>query len=147
MIDTVGLVLKVGLSLAAVLGVLWLCARLAARGGAGRAGGAVEVLARQQVGRGAAVTVVRVADRALVLGVTEQGVSLLTDTDLEAVTAASPAAPSAAGGAARTALDGTTPAGPAPGRAPAGPLAGSVLSPATWRAAVDAVRERTVRRA
>jgi flagellar protein FliO/FliZ len=142
MTEAVALTLRVGLSLAAVLGVLWLAARLLRQGTAGRADGVVEVLARQQVGRGAAVTVVRVADRALVLGVTEQGVSLLTDADLAAVRAADQVVePVALDG------DGTTaPVRVAPTPA-AGPLAGSVLSPATWRAAVDAVRERTVRRA
>lgn len=198
MTDSLALGLRVALSLAAVLLLMWVAARLLRGHGGGRSAGVVEVVARQQLGRGTSVAVVRVVDRALVLGVTETGVSLLSDADLAAVEAArtpvaagapaAPGAPAAAGAGAllRRGYQGThrrangavprpvpavardaapvpppvaadSPAGAAPlalagpaGRAFAGsaggPLAGSVLSPATWRAAVEALRERTVRR-
>ena len=129
MIDTVGLLLRLGLSLLAVLALLWLTARLV-RGSAVRGLGVVELLARQQVGRGAAVAVLRVADRALVVGVTDSSVTLIGETDLEAVEAA------------RTQVE---PVRPDDGRGE-GPLTGSVLSPRTWRRTVEALRDRTARR-
>jgi flagellar protein FliO/FliZ len=42
------------------------------------------VLNRQQLTRGAAVTVVRVADRAMILGVTDQQVSFLGEAEVAA---------------------------------------------------------------
>ncbi|WP_433610134.1 flagellar biosynthetic protein FliO [Dactylosporangium sp. CA-139114] len=55
--------------------------RIARRPLGGRSGGAVTVVARQQLSRGSSVAVVKVADRALVLGVSDAGVSLLADAD------------------------------------------------------------------
>jgi flagellar biosynthetic protein FliO len=75
------LVLRVLCSLTVVFVLLWALARLARRGGAGRGGGVLTVLARQQLSRGSSVAVVKVADRALVLGVSDAGVSLLADAD------------------------------------------------------------------
>ena len=124
-----GLTLRVLLSLAAVLCLLWLAARVLRGPLAGRGGGVLDVLARQQLGRNVSVAVVRVADRALVLGVSEHGVNLLTETDL----------PPAEGPAVDAVPDGS-------GGPRAGTLDGSVLSPKVWRQAADALRERTVRR-
>jgi flagellar protein FliO/FliZ len=77
----VELALRIAFSLLVVFGLLWALARLARRPLAGRRGGALRVLARQQLSRNSSVAVVRVADRALVLGVTDAGVSLLADAD------------------------------------------------------------------
>ncbi|MFI5911190.1 flagellar biosynthetic protein FliO [Dactylosporangium sp. NPDC051541] len=55
--------------------------RLARRPLGSRSGGALTVVARQQLSRGSSVAVVKVADRALVLGVSDAGVSLLADAD------------------------------------------------------------------
>lgn len=133
MIDMLGLLLRLGLSLAAVLGLMWLAARLV-RGPATRGIGVVELLARQQVGRGASVAVLRVADRALVVGVTDAKVTLIGEADLDAIELARVEAEEA-----RTA------ALPGPDRG-SGALAGSVLSPDTWRRVVEVVRDRTARR-
>ena len=92
-------------------------------------------------------------DRALVLGVTEQGVQLITETELSAVenALATEAAPAAAGvgpGTAETA-EATEDHLPELQLQPAGSrsaLDGSVLSPKTWRQLVDTARELTVRR-
>ena len=152
--DMLGFAARITLSLAAVLGLMWLLARMARKPLKARAAGAVAVLARQQLSRNASVAVVRIADRALVIGVTETQVSLLAETDLAAVTEAlAPAetvsrtpvelagdavpAPDAVG-----VTDLTTVAGPRR----AGALAGSALSAATWKQAVDILRERTARR-
>jgi flagellar protein FliO/FliZ len=77
------LVLRIGFSLLGVMGLMWALARAVRRPlAAGRAHGPLAVLNRQQLTRGAAVTVVRVADRAIVLGVTDQQVSLLGEADV-----------------------------------------------------------------
>ncbi len=158
------LVLRLTLALAVVLGLMWFAARVLRNVGAGRASGVMEVLARQQIGRGSQVAIVRVGDQALVIGVTETKVSLLTETDLETIEAAQAAAD--AQRAARTAVSRTSltaaSALPSPaaalddaavvGRSAAtampsenGALHGSILAPSTWRQAVHAIRERTVR--
>ena len=41
------------------------------------------MVARQQLSRGTAVTVIKVADRALVLGVSDTQISLLADADAD----------------------------------------------------------------
>lgn len=126
---------RAGLSLLLVLGVLWGVTRLLRGRTQGRVPGVLEVVSRQALGRTASVTVVRVGDRALVLGVTESHVTLLGDTELPepvAVATAPAASP-------RAVVAPTTVARP-------GGLSGSVLSPATWRAGVAFLREKSVRR-
>jgi flagellar protein FliO/FliZ len=150
--DTLTLALRVGFSLAIVFGLMWVAARVFRNKLGSRGAGTLEVLARQQVGRGASVAVLRVADRALVVGVTEHHITLLGDpiTDLAAFTAREPeVASSPVTGAqsmftAQRTENGSVPV--APGAGPVGPLSGSVLSPATWRQALQVLRERTVRR-
>jgi flagellar protein FliO/FliZ len=75
------LTVRIIFSLLVVFGLLWGLAKLARRPLSGRGGGFLQVVARQQLTRGSAVAVVKVADRALILGVTEQGVTLLADAD------------------------------------------------------------------
>ena len=70
-------VVQMLLALAAVLGLMWLLARWSRRSLGVRGLGALDVLARQPLTRGASVAVIRIADRTLVLGVTEQHVTLL----------------------------------------------------------------------
>jgi len=112
---------KMVLALMVVLGLMWLLARLVRQPLAGRSAGALSVLARQPLTRGASVAVVRVGKQAYVLGVTEQNVTLLAEADPAAVEA---------------------PAHEVRERLPLDALAGSALSPSTWRRAVDAVRGR-----
>lgn len=79
------LVLRIGFSLFVVLGLMWALARVVRRPlGAGRAHGQLAVLNRQQLSRAASVTVIKVADRAMILGVTEQQVSFLGEADIAA---------------------------------------------------------------
>jgi flagellar protein FliO/FliZ len=108
------------LALAVVLGLMWLLTRLVRRPLGGRGAGATSVLARQPLTRGASVAVVRVGRQAFVLGVTEQSVTLLAEADPAEIEAANPPQEIRE----RIPLD----------------LAGSALSPSTWRRAVDAVR-------
>ena len=126
------LVLRIGFSLLVVFGLMWGLAKVARRPlGIRRSTGAVSVLHRQQLTRGAAVAVVRVGDQALILGVTDQQVSLLGETEL----------------AAFVNLDGPDHRDPVqiqPGAA--GRLDGSLLAPRTWRSTMSFLRDRTTRR-
>jgi len=131
------LVLRIGFSLLIVFGLMWLLAKAVRRPLAGRRGAALSVLARQQLSRSASIAVIQVVDRALVVGVTDHQVTLLTETDLAAI--AQPAAPEQRD-SVRLNDAPVTPV------APAGKLDGSLLSPAMWRQAIDFLRERTVRR-
>jgi len=166
------LVVRLVFSLAVVLGLLLLMARVGSRRFRGRAGSAVTVLHRQPLSRGTTVTVVSVGSRVLVLGTTEQQVSILTELDpdeldqgdlLAPVTQLVPTAGD--GDFADVLLHELDPdagsASATPGRhagarrrtpparqrttvadAGSGLLAGSVLSPQTWRAALQAVSGR-----
>jgi len=128
------LVLRIGFSLLVVFGLMWGLARVARRGGVGKRGtGALSVLNRQSLSRGSSVAVVRVADRALILGVTDTQVSLLGETDLDAF-GAEPQP--------ERQKHEALPVLPEPG----GKLDGSVLSPRTWSSTLDFLRDRTTRR-
>src|SRR5690348_1989812 len=86
--DTVTLVGRVLLSLAVVLGLMWVMARRVrgrATGRRARGGALVDMVARQQLSRNASIGVVRVLDRAFVVGITEQQLSVLAEMDAEAV--------------------------------------------------------------
>lgn len=136
--STLGLVLRLLLALAVVVGLMWLLARLAARPLGRRGRGAVTVVSRQQIGRGSSLVVIEVPGETLLLGVTEQQVSVLRELDREGVRAAlaepeRPARP----------VEHTGHSDPGVRE---GPLDGSLLSGATWRRAVQALRDRTVRR-
>jgi flagellar protein FliO/FliZ len=123
--DTLGLVVRLVCSLALVLGLMLLIARFAGRRFAGRAGAAIQVLHRQPISRGSSVAVVTVGTRILVLGSTEQQVTLLTELEPDEIDLPEPAADEPQ-------------EGPRAARLPAGPLAGSLLSPQTWKQALAA---------
>ena len=152
---------RVLLSLAVVLALLWVAARVLRRGQRRTQHGVVvDVLARQPLAQRASVAVVKVGDRALVLGVTESRVELLAEQPLSALLDAGEdvshvvATVDDAPGLSLPSSGVTgAPVTPLPTRsarradaAPQGPLAGSALSPATWSKALDVVREKTVRR-
>ena len=132
------LVLRIGFSLLVVFGLMWGLARVARRGtGGSRHEGTLSVLNRKQLSRGAAVTVVQVADRALILGVTDQQVSLLGETELAVFHN-----PMHHPGEKRDAIllpDDMV-------RTKGGRLDGSVLSPRTWTSTLEFLRDRTTRR-
>ena len=122
------LTVRIVFSLLVVLALLWGLAKLARRPLAGRHGGVLTVLARQQLSRGSSVAIVRVADRALVLGVSDAGVSLLADADAGLFEEQRPEH-----------AQRRTPV-PLPIQGSRGPLAGSALSPTTWRQAMRYLR-------
>lgn len=75
------LTIRLVASLAIVVGLLLLLARVVGRRFAGRPGAAVQVLHRQPLSRTSAVAVVSVGSRVLVLGTTDQQVQLLAELD------------------------------------------------------------------
>src|ERR671928_501105 len=90
--DMTWMVIRLVLSLAFVGGILWFAARVAKKRGLGGTGnGLIEVVARQRMGRTSTVNVVRVGDLCLVVGATEEQVTLLAEVDPETVAAAAPA--------------------------------------------------------
>lgn len=138
-------------SLAVVVGLLLLLARLVGKRYGARAGAPVQVVHRQPLSRSASVSVITVGGRVLVLGSTDHQVSLLAELDpddldeallgdeLPATDVAEAPAPGpvavadARRGAHRAAA-------PAVRRTASedGTLSGSVLSVQTWRQAVAA---------
>lgn len=200
---TVELVGRVLIALTVVVGLVYLIGKKA-RGGARRklrTDKLIDVLGRQSLSRNSSVAVIRVADRALIVGVTDSNVRMIGEIELDAAAAAiAQSDPTARRGSREVsspediydgALDGipSSPAGLDSLLTPAdiaairsqrpsgadsviddaaharvaatrtasrtaasrtasgtGPLAGSALSPATWRQTLDALREMTVRK-
>jgi flagellar protein FliO/FliZ len=138
------LIIRLILSLAFVAAVLLFAARLAKKRGLGQGNGLIEVIARQRMGRSSTVNVVRIADVVLVVGATEEQITLLAEVDADAVEAAlrerrAPGSPLAA-------TDGDSPAPSVAARTSSGALAGSVFDRNGWGSVVNQLRERTVRR-
>ena len=75
--DTVVVALRVVLSLAVVLGLLWVLQRRLSKGPGKRTANVVTVVGRQGLGQKASVVVVDVDGRRFVLGVTEQSINVL----------------------------------------------------------------------
>ena len=137
----IGLTGRLVVAMGVVLGVMMLAARVVrAKGiggltpnGARRASTKpvrIEVLAREGIGKGTSVTVVRAAGKALVLGITESSVTVLAEADpaaLEPLTSDKEERVPEANWTASKA--GVTRLGP------------------SWKAMLELARERTVRRA
>jgi flagellar protein FliO/FliZ len=128
------LVLRIGFSLLVIFGLMWGLARVVRRGGVGRGHGNLVVLNRQSLSRGSSIAVVQVADRALVLGVTDAQVSLLGETELEAF--------EHEGLFHHRKKQEDVEILPHH----VGKLEGSILSPRTWHSTLDFLRDRTSRR-
>ena len=139
------MIIRLILSLAFIAVVLYLAARVAKKRGLGQGNGLIEVVARQRMGRTSTVNVVRIGDVVLVVGATEEQVTLLAEVDAETIEQ------SLRERQAPARLGATTPA-PAGGsatlaaRTTSGALAGSVFDRNGWGTFVNQVRERTVRR-
>jgi flagellar protein FliO/FliZ len=140
------MIIRLVLCLAFVGGVLLFASRVAQKRGLGGTTGVIEVVARQRMGRASSVSVVRVAGRVLVIGSTEEQVTLLAEVEDDELRDAV----AAAAGPARPTVVGEDDALPTraalPARNGSGALAGSVLDRGTWTTAVQQLRERTVRR-
>jgi flagellar protein FliO/FliZ len=137
------MLIRLVLSLGFIAAVLVFASRLAKKRGLGQGNGLIEVVARQRMGRASTVSVLRVAGRVLVVGSTDEQVTLLAEMEEDEVQTALAAAP-------RPASDGMAGAGPVTRPALAvqssGRLAGSVLDRGAWTSLVQDLRDRTVRR-
>jgi flagellar protein FliO/FliZ len=156
-VETIALALRVLLSLAVVLGLLWFLHRRLSRGTRARgAGKLVTVVSRQGIGQKASVVVVDTDGKRFLLGVTEHAVNVLHTSEAPAPEPVADLAEIRESGAAvfaRT-LSRATGSLPAAGRSasaqpfgsgnfqgrtskflPSGRLAGSILSAATWKQA------------
>ena len=150
------LTIRLVVSLAIVVGLLLVLAKFGARKFRGNAGALVHVVHRQALSRTSSVSVVTVGTRVLVLGTTEQQISVLTELDPDELELENVAELSLV---AEPELEKVPEKSPekSPGKVPekvlekvpgshrgtplaAGPLAGSVLSPQTWRQALGAIR-------
>jgi flagellar protein FliO/FliZ len=138
------MIVRLVLSLGFIAAVLAFAARLAKKRGLGGGNGLIEVVARQRMGRASSVSVLRVAGRVLVVGSTEEQVTLLAEVEEEEVQAALAASPRGVA-AAPDGTEGTVPTARA-ARSSSGALAGSVLDRGAWTSFVQELRERTVRR-
>lgn len=133
---------RVVASLLVVVALAAIVARLARRATVRADGVGLRVIDRVGLSREASLAVVTVADRALVVGVTAGGVTLLTELDPSVLEAPEPPA----------AQDRDVPSRayepPLPSRRTAAQQrgTGSVLDPRTWRQAVEALRDLTARR-
>jgi flagellar protein FliO/FliZ len=178
--DQVLLALRVIVSLAIVIGLMWALSRIGRGRTPARRGTPLDIVSRTSVGKHGSILILRVGERGLVVGVTEQSMSLLAEIELapepvvaerresvvlsEAVLSdallsdavLSDAALDAAllSEVSRGAHAGTThsitASAHASGRrgaraASSTTLAGSVLSPKTWRDLSAALRERSLR--
>ncbi len=139
------MIIRLILSLGFIAAVLWFAARLAQKRGLGQGNGLIEVVARQRMGRTSTVNVVRIGDVVLVVGATEEQVTLLAEVDAEVVEEAlrERRTPVAVGAGAAS-ESGSSPALVA--RSTSGALAGSVFDRNGWGALVNQLRDRTVRR-
>jgi flagellar protein FliO/FliZ len=146
------MIIRLILSLGFIAVVLLWAARLAKKKGLGQGNGLIEVVARQRMGRSSTVNVVRIADVVLVIGATEEQITLLAEVDSEAVDTALAErrvpTPRASADVVPTGL-GAPPGVRAPAvvsRTGSGVLAGSVFDRAGWGTFVRELRERTVRK-
>jgi flagellar protein FliO/FliZ len=138
------MIIRLILSLAFIAAVLLFAARLAKKRGLGQGNGLIEIVARQRMGRSSTLNVVRIADVVLVVGATEEQVTLLAEVDAEAVDAALAERRPVRLGAVDP--DGPGSSSVVAARSTSGALAGSVFDKDGWGSLVHQLRERTVRR-
>jgi len=159
-VDAVFLVLRVVVALGVVLAVIWVAHRqLSRRRSGSKKASLVQVVARQSLSPKASVAIVDADGRRLVLGVTEHGVSVLSDrpapvhdAEFDAVLAAAvaPAEPVPVEASAQPSADTDADAPPtrraalaaaSTGPASHGSRRGSILSAETWKRSLAGVKE------
>jgi flagellar protein FliO/FliZ len=135
-----GLLGRLVVSLAVVLGLMLLAAWvIRRRGGLLPSKSPFTVLARQPLTRSASLQVVSIGDRALVLGVTEENVTLIAEADLDLFVPLS-------------GPGGTGPSGGGPGSGSGDqrtvlPDGGTIVSSGpAWKASLGQLKERSTRR-
>jgi flagellar protein FliO/FliZ len=154
-----GLAVRLVGSLAVVVGLLFLLARLANKRFKSSTGATVQVVSRQALSRGAAISVVTVGPRVLVVGTTEQQVTLLAELDPDELLVEDEVTEVAEASDVPTPLRAPSHRADVPVDVPVdgdadgsrggrftipstngGALAGSILSPATWKQTVAAFK-------
>ncbi|MDT0275659.1 FliO/MopB family protein [Blastococcus goldschmidtiae] len=140
------MIIRLILSLGLIAVVLVYAARLAKKRGLGQGSGLIEVVSSQRLGRTSSVNVVRIADVVLVVGATEEQITLLAEMDAETIDGALRERTPVRLTAARDMDADDSPTLVARSSAPSGALAGSVLDRDSWGGLVHQLRERTVRR-
>jgi flagellar protein FliO/FliZ len=153
---TVATIGRLLLALGFVLGLMWMVGKWAKRGRGGKKTQAMEILARQQLSRNSSVAVVKVLDRAMILGEADLANAQAVLAPAVLAPAVRPARVLPTPRPARAVVRPVSTVAGSPTRAmrgqdspqpvAKGKLAGSALSIGTWRQAVDAMRERSVRR-
>jgi flagellar protein FliO/FliZ len=127
-----GLALRLVGSLAVVVGLLFLIARFANKRFTSGSGAAVQVVARQSLTKGSGVAVLTVGTRVLVVGTTDQQVSLLAELEPDELLVGRPS-DAIAPFEQDPGLENCSNSAIARNARPPGPLAGSLLSPTTWK--------------
>ena len=143
------LVVRLVVSLAVVVGLMLLLAKLSMRRFQGRSDALVRVVHRQALSRSSSISVVSVGSRVLVIGTTEQQVNLLTELDPEEIEDAGvtdvtvlPSATTAEQQALTGGPHASATRASASSYAAQGALAGSLLSASTWKQAFAAATRR-----
>ncbi|MCL2668394.1 MAG: flagellar biosynthetic protein FliO [Micrococcales bacterium] len=147
--DVVWLLLRATIALACVLGLIWWGARRLTSGRVVRSSSEphVMVVDRHALARGSGVAVLAIGNRRLLVGFGDQQVNLLSEL--------APVVTPIAISDLDDDEDGEAPrgrwTGRIPGRTPPEPgqrsrLAGSILHPQTWKDAMRALQDKTVRR-
>jgi flagellar protein FliO/FliZ len=134
-VDTLFLILRVGLSLTVVVVLLWMAQKRIAKGGRGGDEPVVNVVGRRSVGQRASVVVVESAGQRFLLGVTDHGINVLHTSDApipEPVTE-EPGEPEFARALTHARRVRNRPA--------QGPLHGSIFARSTWVQAGTALRK------
>lgn len=133
--------IRLGFSLAVVIGLMWLAGRVMRnRGLTGRSRKCdteLEVLDRKNLSKTSSLALVRVGDRTLLIGVTEHGISNLTEIEQHAIELALVDE--------EVGTNGPVPLG-APVDLPSLSAASATQSGTAWKMLVDQLREKTVRR-
>ncbi|GAA3863705.1 hypothetical protein GCM10022381_04570 [Leifsonia kafniensis] len=147
--DTLFLALRVIVSLAAVLAVIWYAHKRLTKGSrAAQVANPITVISRQGLSPKSSVVIIEAEGKRFVLGVTEQNVSVLYERDGDPVAAPQPADSFALALASAT-TDESLGADGQPGRrrdlirtpASQGMLRGSILSAETWKLSFAALRQ------
>src|SRR5262249_29351876 len=137
------------LSLSIVIGLMWAVSVVLRKRGFGgtttrrpQQGMQVELLARKSMGRNVSIAVVRVADQAMVVGITDHQVTTLAHTEIDdAEYALADAEVNGTNGASTNGNGNTSQPGRQRTALPPGPQGTTT----TWKAMLDHMRERTVR--
>lgn len=140
--STTMLFLRMGFSLAVILGLIWLAARLLRRSSkkAVTSSAALEVVARRSMGRRSSLLVIDVSGRRLLVGATDTQISLVADLTGEVVAGVDLGRPDLAPLDDRDVevLNLTTP--------PVGRAISTTASPTGVGTLINSIRDLTVRR-